>query len=107
MQKAVDSVKRKEDRPRRFDDYKPRDKKPFEKKSFNKVDKVSDETSAKEDSSKKVSPAKEEKPVVKESKKETVDLSKLTVSELREAAKEKNIKGYSTMKKAELIDALK
>ena len=35
MQKAVDSVKRKEDRQRRFDDRKPRDKKPFEKKSFN------------------------------------------------------------------------
>ena len=40
-------------------------------------------------------------------KEETSDLSKLTVVELRELAKEKQITGYSTMKKAELIDALK
>mgnify|MGYP005777782235 CR=1 FL=1 len=31
----------------------------------------------------------------------------MTVSQLRELAKEKDIKGYSTMKKAELLDALK
>ena len=31
----------------------------------------------------------------------------MTVSQLRELAKTKDIKGYSTMKKAELIDALK
>lgn len=42
-------------------------------------------------------------------KKENVekDLSKLTVAELREMAKTKNIEGYSTMKKAELLEALK
>ena len=40
-------------------------------------------------------------------KEESKDLSKLTVAELRDMAKEKDIKGYSTMKKAELIDALK
>ncbi|MDD2519196.1 MAG: Rho termination factor N-terminal domain-containing protein, partial [Bacilli bacterium] len=28
-------------------------------------------------------------------------------AELREMAKEKNVKGFSTMKKAELVDALK
>ena len=56
---------------------------------------------------------KEEKKVeVKETKKEEkantdTDLTKMTVSQLRELAKEKDIKGYSTMKKAELIDALK
>ena len=35
------------------------------------------------------------------------DLSGKTVAELRELAKEKEIKGYSTMKKAELLEALK
>lgn len=44
------------------------------------------------------------KEVVKE---EATDLSKLTVAELRSIAKEKNIEGTSTMKKAELLEALK
>ena len=35
------------------------------------------------------------------------DLSSLTVTELRKLAKEKNIEGFSTMKKAELINSLK
>ena len=39
-------------------------------------------------------------------KAETVDYSTKTVAELRELAKEKEVKGYSTMKKAELIEAL-
>ena len=44
----------------------------------------------------------------KETKKEEkVDLSKLTVAELKEMAKAKGIEGYTKLKKAELIDALK
>ncbi len=54
----------------------------------------------------------EVKSEVKEAKKEVKseakeDLSKLTVAELKEMAKAKNIAGASTMKKAELLDALK
>ncbi len=50
---------------------------------------------------------KEEKKETETVKEEKQDLSKLKVAELREMAKEKGIEGFSTMKKAELIDALK
>ena len=40
-------------------------------------------------------------------KEEKEDLSKLTVADLKKIAKEKNIEGYTTMKKAELLAALK
>ena len=47
----------------------------------------------------------EEKPVEERSPK--IDLTILTVFELKELAKKKEIKGYSKMKKEELIEALK
>ncbi len=58
----------------------------------------------------KEAPKKEEKKETtkKETKKEEkVDLSKLTVAELKDLAKAKKIENYTSMKKAELIDALK
>ena len=48
----------------------------------------------------------EKKAEKKEEVKETVDYSKMTVAELKEAAKKAKVEGYSTMKKAELVAAL-
>ena len=52
---------------------------------------------------------KEEKPAKKAAKKEETkeDLTTKTVAELKEMAKAKGIEGYTKLKKAELIDALK
>ena len=54
---------------------------------------------------KKASPKAEAKPVAKKAE-ASQDLSGLTVAELRDMAKAKEITGYSSMKKAELIAAL-
>jgi len=53
----------------------------------------------------KEAPKAEAKPVAKKEK-ATQDLNSLTVAELREMAKAKEISGYSSMKKADLIAAL-
>jgi len=97
MQKALETVKRKEERPRERKDNKSF-KKPFNKKEDKKefVKKEAKEAVKEE--------AKEE---VKETKTKNVDLDSMTVAELRDLAKSKEIKGYSTMKKAELLEALK
>ena len=55
----------------------------------------------------KVKPKTEVTKEEKSTKKESTDLSKKTVAELKEMAKEKGISGYTTMKKDELINALK
>lgn len=91
MEKALETVKKREDRRKENKNFKsnrPENgnrnfKKPFEKKE-----------------EKVVEPVKEEKV-------ENTNFDKMTVAELRELAKSKDIKGYSTMKKAELLDALK
>jgi len=51
--------------------------------------------------------AKKEATVKETKKEEKVDLSKMTVAELKELAKSKNVTITSTMKKADIIDALK
>ncbi len=50
---------------------------------------------------------KKEAPKAESKKEEKEDISKLTVAELKAMAKDKGIQGYTTMKKAELLDALK
>ena len=57
------------------------------------------------DTAKKALDSKEVKTETKAKK--TDDLSSKTVAELREMAKSANVSGYSTMKKEELLDALK
>ena len=94
MKKALETVKRKEDRKPRFD--RKSDKKNFSKSS-EKVEKAPKEEAKKEVKEVKSEPKKAEKE----------DLTTKTVAELRELAKAKEVKGYSTMKKAELIEALK
>ena len=49
---------------------------------------------------------KVEKKETKKVEKEVVDYSKMTVAELKKVASDKKIEGSSTMKKAELIEAL-
>ena len=95
MQKAVDSVKRKEDRPKK--------EKNFTKKTFVKKENFKEtKKEEKVEETKEVKTVKEEKAV-----KEEANLETMTVAELRDLAKQKEVKGYSTMKKAELLEALK
>ena len=114
MERALETVNRKDERQGRYDNRNYRRKrKPH---SFRQTDKpiyreVKEEKVTKEEKVEKIAneikEAKEEtvKPKAEPSKKDN-DLSSLTVAELRKIAKEKEIKGFSTMKKAELIEAL-
>ena len=97
MEQALETVHSKKEQPKK-EFKKPVSKsKEEDKKETKKVEK-------KEAKKEEVKEEKAKKETKKETKKE--DLNSLTVSELRERAKKKEIKGYSTMKKAELVEAL-
>ena len=73
------------------------------------IDYVNDDDKAKSEKKAKKEVAKEEiaevKEVVKEEK-EAVDYSSMTLADLKTMAKDAGVKGYSAMKKAELIEVL-
>ena len=87
-------------------DYVGEDEQKKNSKNFEKVfDKSKNKKEVKE-VKKEETEIKEEKPEVTK-KEQKIDLNILTVAELKELAKKKEIKGYSKMKKEELIENLK
>ena len=100
MQRALETVKKKEDRRKSYNNDR-RENKPFNKFNKDKKEVPAKKEETKEAKAEKVEAAEEKKAVAND------DLASKTVAELRDLAKAKDVKGYSTMKKAELIDALK
>ena len=88
------------------------DKVPVQKEEVKETKKVKKETKKEEVKEEKKTEVKEEKKETKkaskkEAKKEEVNLSELNLTELKELAKSRGIKGYSKLKKEELIEVLK
>ena len=77
------------------------DKVPVQKEEVKKVKKEVKQEEKKEEVK------KEKKETKKEEKKEEINLTELNLTELKELAKSRGIKGYSKLKKEELIEVLK
>ncbi|WP_397444935.1 50S ribosomal protein L21 [Polaribacter sp. R77954] len=63
-------------------------------------------TGAKKSAKKEAAPAQEAAPKAEVSEEASTDYNTMTVAELKAAAKEQGISGYTSLKKAELIEAL-
>jgi len=82
----------------------PVEKKEVKKETKKQADKKVESKKEKEE---KLSEKKEEKVTEKEVDKKVENIKELSLTELKELAKERGIKGYSKMKKDELIESLK
>ena len=80
-------------------------KKEVKEEKVEKVEKVEKEARV-EKTEKKVEKKEVKKEVKEEVKEETVDFASMTLADLKAKAKEAGVKGYSTMKKAELVEVL-
>ena len=87
------------------DDKAKAEKKAKKEVKEEKVEKVEKETRV-EKTEKKVEKKEVKKEVKEEVKEETVDFASMTLADLKAKAKEAGVKGYSTMKKAELVEVL-
>ena len=87
------------------DDKAKSEKKAKKEVKEEKVEKVEKEARV-EKTEKKVEKKEVKKEVKEEVKEETVDFASMTLADLKAKAKEAGVKGYSTMKKAELVEVL-